>query len=72
MTSSVSPGITDVGADTAAGFQSSSAVGVAVGVALVVLLVVVAVLGILVWRRRHTSKADVNDLHNPVCKSELM
>ena len=68
---SVSPGITDVDTDTTAGFQLS-AVGVAVGVGVVVLLVVVGVLGILVWRRRHTSKADMHHLNNPVYESGLM
>ena len=83
VTSSVSPGITDVGTDT--GSQSSVGAGVGVGVgAAVVLLVVVGVLGVglfCVWRRRHPSKVvlpppaasrDVNHLDNPVYEGELV
>ena len=64
MTSSVSPGITDVVTDT--GSQQSLVVaGVGVGVgAAVVLLVVVGVLGgvglFFRWRRRHPSKVVIS------------
>ena len=62
MTSSVSPGITDVDTDT--GSQSSVGAGVGVGVgAAVVLLVVVSVLVVglfCVWRRRHPSKVVIS------------
>lgn len=79
MTSSVSPGITDVDTDT--GSQSSVGAGVGVGVgAAVVLLVVVGVLGVglfFVWKRRHASKvvlspplAAVGNLDNPVYESK--
>ena len=79
MTSSVSPGITDVDTDT--GSQSSVGAGVGVGVgAAVVLLVVVGVLGVglfCVWRRRHASKvvlspplSAVGNLDNPVYESK--
>ena len=63
MTSSVPPGITDVGTDT--GSQSlvvGAGVGVGVGAA-VVLLVVVGVLGVglfCVWRRRYPSKVVIS------------
>ena len=83
MTSSVSPGITDVDTDT--GSQSSVGAGVGVGVgAAVVLLVVVGVLGVglfCVWRRRHPSKVvlpapaangDMDHKDNPVYESELV
>ena len=57
VTSSVSPGITDVDTDT--GSLSSVGAGVGVGVgAAVVLLVMVGVLGVglfCVWKRRHPS-----------------
>ena len=77
MTSSVSPGITDVDTDT--GSQSSVGAGVGVGVgAAVVLLVVVGVLGVglfCVWRRKHPSKVVIPAplTNDPlVYKSELM
>ena len=83
MTSSVSPGISDVDTDT--GSQSSVGAGVGVGVgAAVVLLVVMGVLGVglfCVWRRRHPSKVvppvpaaigDMHHLENPVYGSKLV
>ena len=79
LTSSVSPGITDVDTDT--GSQSSVGAGVGVGVgAAGVLLVVVGVLGVglfCMWKRRHASKvvlspplAAVGNLDNPVYESK--
>ena len=83
MTSSVSPGITDVSTDT--GYQSSVGTGVGVSVgAAVALLIVVGVLGVglfCVWRKRHPSKVTLPAMSaaagqqlqttNSVYKSEL-